>query len=304
MEHKTAKLNQCEIHYVESSPDFSGSTETLIFLHGFPEAWFAWKRQINHFSLSYRVIAPDLPGYNLSEKIKELPFYQVPNLIQVIGEFVKAVANGQKVTLVAHDWGGAIAWPLAAFHSELFSRLIILNAAHPSTFTREMIHNAEQRRRSDYIHELIDDSAVSNLKEDNFSYLQNVIWKNMKGSGLTADDKKQYLNAWQEQGALDCMLNYYKAMPQLAPPVNTSVENVSKITQKMTIPNIRIRIPTLVLWGTQDKAFVINVLDGLNTYVAELEIELFENATHWLHHEIADDINIAIDNWLMKQREK
>jgi pimeloyl-ACP methyl ester carboxylesterase len=290
------------MHYVEATPSLGKETQTLVFLHGFPEAWFAWKNQIKHFSKLYRVIAPDLPGYNLSEKIRNVSFYQVPNLIAIIKEFVDAIANGQKVILIAHDWGGAIAWPLAAFHSELFSKLIILNAAHPSTFTREMINNVEQRRRSDYIHQLIDDDAVVKLKENNFSYLQKTIWESMSSSGLTSGDKEQYITAWGEEGALACMLNYYKAMPQLAPSVTSSERRVSEVTQKMTIPNIRVQLQTLVLWGEQDKAFVVNVLDDLNTYVPDLEIKRFRSATHWLHHEIPVEVNQAIEDWLKVNR--
>lgn len=290
------------MHYVEAVPDNEYKGKTLIFLHGFPEAWFAWKNQINYFAQSYRVIAPDLPGYNLSEKVADIAFYQVPNLIETIKAFVQAVADNQQVVLVAHDWGGAIAWPLAAFHSTLFSQLIILNAAHPSTFTREMIKNVEQRRRSNYIHELIDDDAVSNLQKDNFAYLQKIIWESMGGTGLTHDEKEQYIQAWSEKGALKGMLSYYKAMPQLAPPIDASEQSVSDTTQNMTIPNIRVQIPTLVLWGEQDTAFVIDVLDHLESYVSDLTLQRFGTATHWLHHEIPEQINQAIEDWLQHRK--
>jgi pimeloyl-ACP methyl ester carboxylesterase len=304
VEHKTVKLAQCEMHYVEVVPVDKEPLDTLIFLHGFPEAWFAWTEQLDYFSKSYRVIAPDLPGYNLSEKVEHVEFYEVPNLIAVIKNFVEAVSNGNKVTLIAHDWGGAIAWPLAAFYSQLFSRLIILNAAHPSTFTREMIDNVEQRRRSDYIHELIASDAIDNLQKDNFSYLQSTIWKSMSGIDLQTDKKQQYIEAWAQKNALRCMLKYYQAMPQLAPSTDATHDAVTTITNKMTIPNIRVTIPTYVLWGEQDQAFVIDVLRGLEAYVTDLKIKRFENATHWLHHEIPEDINSTIDNWLSQNRKK
>ncbi|TDF41854.1 alpha/beta hydrolase [Alteromonadaceae bacterium M269] len=300
MEHKKVKLSQCELHYVESLPTKKMQSKTLIFLHGFPEAWFAWRNQLNALSRDYRVIAPDLPGYNLSEKISDNAFYQVPNLISVMKEFVEAVSHQQKVVLVAHDWGGAIAWPLVAFHPQLFDKFVVLNAAHPSTFTREMIQNKQQRQLSDYIHELVDSKAESKLRANDFEYLQGKIWKSMSHSNMSSEQKAEYLGAWSQEGALSCMLRYYKAMPQLAPSESQSESDVLAATKKMTIPNIRIHVPTLVLWGEQDQAFVVNVLDDLESYVPELEIIRFPEATHWLHHEIPEKINSAIKQWVSR----
>ncbi|MGX9460526.1 alpha/beta fold hydrolase [Shewanella sp. A14] len=320
LEHKNILVDDVNIHYVESgvSADQQVPQQTIIFLHGFPEYWGTWSAQLRFFSDQYRVIAPDLPGYNLSDKPLDVSFYAVPNLIAFMAKFIGATSPAQPVILVAHDWGGAIAWPLAAFHSPLISKLIILNAAHPSTFTREMINNPLQRKKSAYIHQLISSSGESLLSKDNYHYLSEEIMVSTQPSVFTDDVKAQYRKVWNQQGAINGMLQYYRAMPQLAASqsqnnhhtVNTVPSNEHdsttpspvKDTSEIKIPNIRVNVPTLVLWGEQDLAFVNANLDNIQHYVPNCTIKRFQDTSHWLQHERPDEVNIAINNFLIKQQ--
>ena len=299
LKHQTVTIDEVDIHFVEAGEQHGN---TIVFLHGFPESWHTWQNQITYFSKSYRVIAPDLPGYNLSDKPSNINFYQVPNLISFFSKFIKAIAHHKEVTLVAHDWGGAIAWPLVAFYPQLFSRLIILNAAHPSTFTREMINNPSQQLKSEYIHELIAKNAVSKLSKNNYQFLFDEILSSMQSNTLSESLKQRYLEIWQQEGAINGMLQYYRAMPQLAPSSQQQVANGGPVvsTQAMTIPQINIGRPTLVLWGEQDQAFVLECTEGLSDYVADLSLVTFKDASHWLHHEKSDEINEHIQTFIQR----
>lgn len=304
--HHYAEINGVTVHYVEAGPSepsiHSKQVKTLMFFHGFPEYWGSWQQQIDYFSREYRVIVPDLIGYNLSDKPSDLSFYEVPNLIVFYADFIRHISAHRQVTLIAHDWGGAIAWPLAAFHSTLFDKLVILNAAHPSTFTREMINNPEQRKKSAYIHQLISPNAKLLLIADDFAFLRNMLFEQIKGIQLSEQWKKTYLDAWQKPGAIQGMLNYYLSMPQLASDEESDMHENGRVraVSRMKIPNIRVDLPTLILWGEQDEAFVTSVLEGIKHYVLDCEIVRFPQTSHWLHHEQSDTVNKEIELFLEK----
>ncbi len=221
------------------------------------------------------------------------------SLIAIYAKFIRVMSNNKPVILVAHDWGGAIAWPLAAFYPELIDKLVILNAAHPSTFTREMIHNSEQRQKSAYIHTLISENGVKALSKNHFQYLQSCIFDNVKIE-LDANKRQMYIDAWSQEGAINGMLNYYRAMPQLAPPNDEQVVLNGPMVDptKMKIPNIRINQATLVIWGEQDQAFVSQVLDDLDHYVPNCSLLRLPDATHWLVHEYPNEINSRIEQFI------
>ncbi|WP_026377149.1 alpha/beta fold hydrolase [Aestuariibacter salexigens] len=284
-------LSSCELHYLEAGAD---NTTTLVFLHGFPEFAGCWHRQLDYFKSHFRVIAPDLPGYNLSQKPKAEDFYQVPNLISILAEFIDRVSPSSPVILIAHDWGGALAWPLTAFYPQLISQLVILNAAHPSTFTREMKNNPEQRRRSRYILDLIADNAVNELQKNNFAFLTNLCLAH-RTYQPEEHERQVYIDAWSQIGAVEGMLQYYKNMPQLVLD-----EDEEKLNQ-LRIPDIRIDVPTTVIWGMEDRAFVPEVLDGLDRYVTDITVRRLQGATHWLHHECADQVNVLINRAISRQ---
>ncbi len=306
LKHKHVLINDVNIHYVAAGPTQNITTKgpTIIFLHGFPEYWQTWQNQLSYFSKDHHVIAPDLPGYNLSDKPQEVAFYQISNLVEFIATFIKTVSPTEKVHLVAHDWGGAIAWPLAAFHPQLIENLIIINAAHPSTFTREMITNPVQRDKSAYIHDLISEDAETLLSENNYQYLSEKMMVSANVNIFTKNVKEKYRQVWQRPGAVNGMLQYYRAMPQLAAvTAETEQKNVDSTgpvisTSKMKIPNIRINVPTLILWGEQDQAFVKENLNGVEHYIPDCTIERFANASHWLMHEKPIEINHAISKFI------
>ena len=292
--HNFVDIEGVNIHYVDESPchsDRQETVETIVFLHGFPELWQVWTKQLDHFKSQYRVIAPDLPGYNLSDKPNDEGFYQLPNLIGFISKFIATVAPNQSVTLVAHDWGGAIAWPLAAFTPNIIKRLVILNAAHPSTYTRELKFNPQQQQKSAYINTLISADAESLLFQNDFAYLKETIeiWPQMSPAS-----QLKYTKAWQQQGAVSGMLAYYKAMPHHPP----AASNQDKIVTNIKVPNIHVHCPTLILWGENDKAFCLSTLSGIEEYVSDAQVIRFTNTSHWVQHEKPHEISEAIEQFM------
>ena len=299
MQENFAIIDDLRIHYLEHGPVNNNAAETIIFLHGFPESAYAWHHQLDYFGKDYRVISVDLLGYNDSDKPDDLADYQLPNLITLFKKFIQLVNQNNPVILVAHDWGGAIAWPLAAFHAELFSHLVILNAAHPSTFTREMINNPRQRAKSEYIHQLIAADANSKLGENDFAFLLAMLTDSKNQCVLSAEDVKAYRQRWSKPGVINGMLNYYRAMPQLAPSITQNYTS-GPVTDlaNMKIPNIRVNTKTLVLWGEKDNAFVAELLDGIEEYVPDIQIVRFAQASHWIQHEVPSEVNSAIECFL------
>ena len=270
------QLSNTTIQYLHADNWFSSDLPIMVFLHGFPENSWSYEEYLNSMADSYRVIAPDLPGYNGSEGFSKDSEYHLQNLMACLSEFIKSIANNQSVYLVAHDWGGAIAWPFAAFYEKMVTKLVILNAAHPSTFTREMLNNEKQQMRSDYITDLISSNGYELVSSNQFERLKRLYGGWFKK--LTPNQQIRYEQQWCDRSSLENAFAYYKCMPNL----------VTKRTQtqnEASLPNIRINIPTLVLWGMKDTAFVPEVLYKLEDWVGDLTLIEFDDADHWLHHQ-------------------
>ena len=249
---KYAMVDGASIHYL-SREEEGAKNPLIIMLHGFPENAHTWEGLMAILPTTLDIIAPDLPGYHLSSPLPSETDYQVPSLIGRMAAFIEKVKKGRKVILLGHDWGGAIAWPLAAFHQTLISKLIIVNAAHPSCFTRAIKTSSMQREKSQYIATLIDRNAERILSNTDFQLLKNMI-----GSCLfeqKSSYSRELLNDWRDPETLSAMLSYYRQMPQQVPQMNVS----KKVLDDIRIPEIFIHCPTLLLWGEQDDAFDLSV---------------------------------------------
>ena len=268
----------------------------LMFLHGFPEAAFVWDELLLHFAKlengGYRCVAPNLRGFELSSAPTDVSAYRPKHLVADIAALI-ALESGQLACLVAHDWGGAVAWNLAASQPELIKKLAIINSPHPGTFLRELQHSPAQQVASAYMNFLVRPDAEKLLAESDFRRLFEFFMpfgsiKRVSGavpagvpgprivpSWLTPTVKAQYRNVWQR--GLTGELNYYRASPLRPGP---EVANV-------VIPRelLEVHVPTLVLWGMGDIALPPALLDGLDGFVPNLQIECIESATHWIIHE-------------------
>ncbi|MFY9221139.1 MAG: alpha/beta hydrolase [Blastocatellia bacterium] len=291
MEHKYAEVNGVKLHYV-----CSGSGKLMLFLHGFPEFWYEWKNQLAEFGQDHFAVAPDMRGYNLSDKPESLADYQVDVLV----DDVKALADHlgyEKLTLIAHDWGGAIAWVFALKYPNYLDKLVIINAPHPIVFQRELIENPAQQEASQYMLVFRSEQAEGILSSENYAPLvQNTLSEGLEKGFFTEEDKQAYLAAWSQPGALTGGLNYYRAA-EVGPPTNE--EDKSRLTAfSANFPDPIIQVPTLVIWGEKDPYLLLGNLEGLSDYVPNLTIKRIEDGSHWVVHEQPKLVNQYIREFI------
>jgi pimeloyl-ACP methyl ester carboxylesterase len=189
--------------------------------------------------------------------------------------------------VVAHDWGGAVAWNLANQQSGCMRRLAIINSPHPGTFLRELRDNPRQQQASAYMNFLIRPDAERLLAQNDYERL----WGFFRGWGsadwLTDSVRQQYRDVWDgpDGGPPGAGLvggcNYYRASP-LRPPRDG---DPAAAAVTLRPEKLRVELPTLVLWGMQDVALPPELVDGLEEYVPHLQLEKVENASHWIVHE-------------------
>jgi pimeloyl-ACP methyl ester carboxylesterase len=290
--HETATVNGIKLHYAAT-----GQGQVILFLHGFPEFWYAWKNQLPIFGKCYRAIAADMRGYNLSDKPVKLEDYAVPKLIEDIQALLNHVSKGKKAILVAHDWGGAIAWAYASMHPETLERLVIINAPHPTIFARELRDNPKQQIASGYMNFFRSADAETLLSANDYAGLANAVFGGVNKPGaFSEDDKRKYKEAWSRPGALTGGLNYYRAA-QLGPPSKEATPGAAKPALSL-LPELKVNVPTLVIWGEKDTALLTGNLDGLDKLVPKLTIKRVPNAGHWIVHEEPDLINKTILDFL------
>ena len=309
----------------------------LMFLHGFPEAAFAWDELLAHFAApehgGYRCVAPNLRGYEQSSRPADVSAYHAKHLAQDIAALIAAECGpqGQLVALIAHDWGGAVAWNLAATRPELMQRLVIINSPHPQTFWRELRQNPAQQAASAYMNFLVRPDAEALLAENDFARLWP-FFDLMGASGAAAqqqaaaalsDDaigpgdaaqalalpdgagwmtdalRAQYRAVWTGDGSrpgagLTGGLNYYRVSPlRPAREGDAAAAGVELPPEAFTV-----KLPTLVLWAMQDSALLPELLSGLQRWVPQMQLERIERATHWVVHEQPARVAASIQRFL------
>ena len=309
----------------------------LMFLHGFPEAAFAWDELLAHFAApehgGYRCVAPNLRGYEQSSRPADVSAYHAKHLAQDIAALIAAECGpqGQLVALIAHDWGGAVAWNLAAARPELMQRLVIVNSPHPQTFWRELQQNPAQQAASAYMNFLVRPDAEALLAENDFARLwpffdlmgangaaaqqqaaaalsDNAIGPGDAAQALALPDgagwmtealRAQYRAVWTGDGSrpgagLTGGLNYYRASP-LRPPRDG---DAAAAGVQLPPDAFTVKPPTLVLWAMQDSALLPELLSGLQRWVPQMQLERIERATHWVVHEQPARVAASIQRFL------
>jgi epoxide hydrolase 4 len=257
----------------------------MVFLHGFPEAAFVWDATLEHFAaLGYRCIAPNLRGFEKSSSPADVAQYRAKHLVQDIAALIAIESPNQPLAaLVAHDWGGAVAWNLANQMPQLQRKLCIINSPHPGTFLRDLKADANQQAASSYMNFLCRPDAEKLLAEDDFRRLFEFFSRlgavDGKYAWLDEATKAQYRDVWSQGLTGGC--NYYRASP-LRPPLNekSAIHGIEIPHEALTV-----NIPTQVIWGMQDIALPPRLIDGLESYIPNLGIHRIEDATHWIIHE-------------------
>src|SRR5438552_7806141 len=239
LEFRVFHINGIALHVVLAGP---ASGKPLIFLHGFPEFWFGWRCQIDHFvSAGYRVIIPDQRGYNLSDKPAGIANYCLDLLARDVVGVLDSMAPS-KALVVGHDWGAVVSWYLAARYPDKLSRVALLSVPHPRVFIKNLIMNPAQLRRSWYVlffqlpwlPEYI-------MRRRDWALLVRML-RNTSPAGIFSDtDLEQYKKSWAEKGALTAMLNSYRAA--LLRPSKFALDSNTS----------RVKVPALLIWGKNDQ---------------------------------------------------
>jgi pimeloyl-ACP methyl ester carboxylesterase len=277
----------------------SPTSPVLLFLHGFPEGAFVWDAMLEHFADRYRCIAPNLRGFERSSAPQDVEAYRAKHLVGDIVALIDQQASGRVEALIAHDWGGAVAWNIGAQRADKLKRLVMINSPHPATFLRDLKSNAAQQRASAYMNFLCRSDAEDLLAADDFARL----WPFFTGMGaadgarvggawLTESVRAQYRALWSYGLRGGC--NYYRASPLRPPtPQAQTVLGIDFPSEFVTV-----KVPTRVVWAEDDLALPVGLLEGLDAFVPDLELVRVPGASHWIIHErphfIAEQIELSL----------
>jgi epoxide hydrolase 4 len=264
-----AEVGGAQLHYVEA-----GAGPLVVLLHGFPAFWYSWREQIAPLAKAgFRVVAPDLRGYNLSSKPGEFVDYSADKIADDVQGLIHEL-GAETAMVVGHDWGGTAAWTLAMNHPEVVDRLVILNAAHPRKLN-EGLRNPRQLLRTWYFFYF----QFANLPERR---ARSNNWQFFKGflrdahPAYTKRELDQYVEAWSQPGAVKAMIDYYRAAVRLG-----SKQEVRPIVA-----------PTLVIWGQGDRYLGPTLAEPHHEDVPNLDrVERLPNGSHWVHHDEAEKVN-------------
>ncbi len=283
IEHSTRRLP----HGIDLSCRISGAPgqPVMVFLHGFPEGAFVWDALLEHFAAQgYRCVAPNLRGFEASSAPADVAQYRAKHLVQDISALIAIESpNAPLAALVAHDWGGAVAWNLANQAPQLMRKLCIINSPHPGTFLRELRDSPAQQAASAYMNFLIRPDAEKLLAQDDYRRLWEFFTNMFAASGqhawLTESVKAQYRAVWDHGLTGGC--NYYRASPIRPPTASDPGAAAIALPREM----LTVHVPTQVIWGMNDIALPPALVDGLEDYIPDLQVNRVPDATHWIVHE-------------------
>jgi pimeloyl-ACP methyl ester carboxylesterase len=241
----------------------------IILLHGFPEFWWGWREVITPLAdAGYRVIVPDMRGYNLSDAPRDVGAYGIDTLAADVTGLADALGIG-RFLLVGHDWGGVVAWWVAARHGDRVERLVILDAPHPKIRTRRARKRLTQALRSSYILFFqLRRAPEMVFGAFRFAGLRAMMRRSARAGAFEPGLLMRYARAWQRPGRFTAMLNYYRALGQ---PRSRGPARVSA--------------PTLILWGARDSFLEPHVAEASLEQCDDGRLEILPQATHWLHLE-------------------
>lgn len=274
MEHFDAQVNGIRLHAVST-----GFGQPVILLHGFPEFWYSWRSQLPALAQAgFRAIAPDLRGYNCSERPKPLSSYRLRELVADIEQLIEHYADS-KAFVVGHDWGGVIAWCLAAKRADLIGKLAILNAPHPAAYRLALRKHPVQWLRSSYVLGFqIPWLAEGLISLGDFWPLERVLGEEPTNrDAFTSEDIALYKDAFRTPGALTAGLNYYRAALRYPGDQGTQPQKVN--------------VPTLVIWGDRDPYLGKYLANDLHRWVPDLRIEHLPEVSHWVQNDAPETVN-------------
>ncbi len=293
--------NGTRLHY--ASAGSAAGRKLMIFLHGFPEAWFTWEAQLAEFGDDHFAVAPDLRGFNRSAKPVTVESYHIKFIAEDIRLLIEYLGYTSAI-VVCHDWGGAVGWHLGIFHPELVERLIVVNSPHPWLFMRELATNPTQQAASAYMNWLRGPGSEEGLVANDFRIVERFLTAEdgTPAAWYTPEVRDRYRAMWSVPGApkpdgtpshaMTGGCNFYRATP-LHPP--TPGEPVRPLPD---LADWKVRVPVRVIWGETDRALTTGLIDGLEQVCDDLRLERIPEGSHWVVHEQPDRVNASMRGFL------
>jgi pimeloyl-ACP methyl ester carboxylesterase len=264
-------LGEVRLHYVEA-----GSGPLVLLLHGMPQFWYAWRHQMPVLAnTGFRVVAPDLRGFNLSSKPSGISAYRQDVVAEDVARLIPAL-GAERATVVGHDMGGEIAWPFAAAHPGLVERLVILDAPHPQRLAAALQTKA-QRQRSSYMY-FFQLPALPEwfLRRNNFAAYRKMFAADpVRPDAFTEKDIQRYVASWSVPGALTASINYYRA----------------GMRTKSTAQLAPITVPVMVLWGEDDHFLPSDLAAPDPQLVPNCRVEIIQQCSHWIAEDQPERVN-------------
>ena len=267
-----ADVGDVRLHYVEA-----GTGPLVVLLHGFPEFWFGWRKQIAPLAeAGFRVVVPDLRGYNLSSRPGRIRDYSSDKLADDISGLIRELGY-KSAMLVGHDWGGTVAWTTAMNHPEVVERLAILDAAHPRKLQNGLFNPRQFLRSWYFFFFALPWLPERIVRAKRFRFFRRFLRD--ARPAYTPEEMDRYVDAWSQPGAAKAMIDYYR-YSVFTPPwkARAAIKPIST--------------PTLVIWGQRDRYLGKRLAEPHHDDVPNLVgVERLPNASHWVHHDEADRVN-------------
>jgi epoxide hydrolase 4 len=281
LEHHHADLDDVRLHYVEA-----GSGPMVVLLHGFPEFWYSWRFQIPILAQAgFRVVAPDMRGYNLSDKPPKVGDYRVEFLGRDVERLIRACGS-ESAAVVGHDWGGVAGWLVAMRHPEAVEKLAILNCPHPDRFLRGL-WSPRQLMKSWYMFALqVPGPPGRFVQESIFAWFKSNFRRDPVRPGtFSEEDIRRYAEAMTRPGALTAATNYYRALFGRSPAQNRGLLR-------------RIEAPVVVIWGEEDRYLGTELAEPETSWVPNVRVERLLNASHWVQQDSLHRVNALLLRFL------
>lgn len=267
--HDRADAGEVELHYAVAGPE---AGDLVLLLHGFPEYWYTWRHQLPALAeAGYRVVAPDLRGYNRSDAPDGVDAYRLDSLSGDVAGLIDALGR-ESACVAGHDWGGIVAWGLASRRPAVLDRLAVCNAPHPEAFARAVSENPDQRERSSYIADFQAADGPEQAMTANDCRRVAEVHADATEAAYTDRELDHFRAAFCEETDPTAAINYYRA--------TFALDDEDQLEATMTAGPVT--VPTLVLWGEQDPALSTALLAHHDELADDCRIERFPEASHWL----------------------
>jgi pimeloyl-ACP methyl ester carboxylesterase len=265
----------------------AGTGPLVVLLHGFPEHWVSWRHQMEPLvAAGFSVAAPDLRGYNLSDRPAMRDAYHLRFLVEDVVHVIRATGH-ERAHVIGHDWGGIIAWTFAGTHPELLDKLVIMNAPHMRLYLEKARHPPQLFRAWYVLFFHMPALPERLLSAANFAAIR-VMFRQLpaRRGTFSEDDIETYVAALRQPGALTAGLNYYRA---LRTPGGLSLARAARTDAE-----------TLIIWGERDPALGLELLQGLERVAPRARVHRLPDVSHWVQNEAPDEVNRVLVEFLSR----